>query len=65
VVGVELFCKRILFFFENFTLCALDNFDVILENTFLDAYEKDDLCNKSKLKIQAKVGKNNEFKCGI
>jgi hypothetical protein len=45
-------------FFENFILYALNNFDVILKNTFLDAYEVDDLHNRSKLKIQAKVGKN-------
>jgi hypothetical protein len=56
VVGVELFCKGV-HFFENFTMCALNNFDVILENIVLDAYEVDDLHNISKLKIQAKVGK--------
>lgn len=38
-------------------MCALNNFDVILENIVLDAYEVDDLHNISKLKIQAKVGK--------
>ncbi len=43
-------------FFENFTLCDLDNFDVILRNTFLDAYEVNILCSKSKLKVHAKCG---------
>ncbi len=43
-------------FFENFTLCDLDNFNVILKNTFLDAYKVNILHNKSKVRICAKVG---------
>jgi hypothetical protein len=35
---VKLFCGGIQFC-ENFTLCDLDHFDVIIGNTFLDAYE--------------------------
>jgi hypothetical protein len=42
--------------FENFTLCDLNNFDVILGNTFLDAYEVDILFSKSKLRVHAKCG---------
>jgi hypothetical protein len=38
MLGVEMFCG-IIWFFENFTLCDLNNFDVILGNTFVDAYE--------------------------
>jgi hypothetical protein len=34
----------------------LDNFDVIIKNTFLDAYKIDIFYNKSKLGICAKVG---------
>ncbi len=43
-------------FFENFTLCDLNKFDVILRNTFLDAYKINILHNESKLKIHSKVG---------
>ncbi len=43
-------------FFENFTLCDLDNFNVILKNTFLDAYKVNTLQNRSKVRICAKVG---------
>jgi hypothetical protein len=43
-------------FFENFTLCDLNNFDIILGNTFLDAYEVTILCNGHKLKFCAKCG---------
>ncbi len=43
-LNVGLFCRGIQFF-ENFTLCDLDNFDVILGNTFLDAYKVDFLYN--------------------
>jgi hypothetical protein len=50
-----LFCEGVQFF-ENFTLCDLDNFDVILGNTFLDAYKVNILHNGSKLKVHAKVG---------
>jgi hypothetical protein len=38
MLGVELFCSGIPFL-ENFTLCDVNNFDVILRNTFLDAYK--------------------------
>jgi hypothetical protein len=55
MLEVELFCKGIQFS-KNFTLCELDNFDAILTNTFLDAYEIDILHNKGKLKICAKSG---------
>jgi hypothetical protein len=43
-------------FFENFTLCELNNFDVILSNTFLDVYEVDIFHNGSKVKVHAKIG---------
>jgi hypothetical protein len=43
-------------FFENFTLCDLDHFDVILKNTFLDAYKVNIFHNKSKVRKCAKVG---------
>jgi len=42
--------------FESFTLCELDNFDVILKNTFLDVYEINILHNKSKVRVHAKIG---------
>jgi hypothetical protein len=54
-LGVKLFRGRVQFF-ENFTLWDLDNFDVIIGNAFLDAYEVDILCSKSKLKVHAKCG---------
>jgi hypothetical protein len=37
-------------------LCDLDNFDVILGNTFLDAYKVDILHSGRKLKVHAEVG---------
>jgi hypothetical protein len=37
-------------------MCDLDKFDVIIGNTFLDAYEVDIFRNKGKLKIHAKYG---------
>jgi len=37
-------------------MCDLNNFDVILGNIFLDAYEVDILHNKGKLKVCAKSG---------
>jgi hypothetical protein len=55
LLRVRLFCKGVQFF-EIFTLCDLDNFNVILSNTFLDAYEIDILCNGDKLKVSAKNG---------
>jgi len=54
-LSVGLFCKGIQFL-KAFTLCDLDNFDVIFENTFLDAYKINIFHNKSKLKIRAKIG---------
>jgi hypothetical protein len=50
-----LFCGRIQSF-EDFTLCDLDNFDVILGNIFLDVYKVDIFRTRSKLRIHAKVG---------
>ncbi len=41
---------------ENFTLCDLDNYDVIIGNTFLDAYKINIFRNKGKLRICAKNG---------
>ncbi len=55
VLSVTLFCRRV-WFFENFTLCDLNNFNVIVRNTFLDAYEVDILCSGGKLRIHAKCG---------
>jgi hypothetical protein len=52
---IKLFCGGIQFF-ENFTLCDLDNFDVIIGHTFLDAYKIDILCNGGRLRICAKCG---------
>jgi hypothetical protein len=52
---VKLFCGGIQFF-ENFTLCDLDNFDVIIGNTFLDVYEVDILHNGGRLRVCAKCG---------
>jgi len=43
-LGVELFCRGVQLF-ENFTLCDLNYFDIILRNTFLDAYEVNIFCN--------------------
>jgi len=54
-LGIKLFCGGVRFF-ENFTLCDLDNFDVIIRNTFLDACKVDILCNGNKLKVCAKNG---------
>jgi hypothetical protein len=58
MLGVELFCEGVQFF-ENFTLCDLTNFDVILGNTFLDAYKIYKInifCSGRKLKLYAKCG---------
>jgi hypothetical protein len=54
-LGAKLFCGGIQFF-ESFTLCDLNNFDVILRNTFLDAYKVNILHNKDKLKVCATGG---------
>lgn len=42
--------------FEDFTLCDLDKFGVILGNMFLDVYKIDILHIGSKLRVHAKVG---------
>jgi hypothetical protein len=55
VLGVKLFCGGVQIF-EIFTLCALNNFDVCLGNTFFNVYEVEIFHNRSKLKISAKVG---------
>jgi hypothetical protein len=55
VLSVQLFYRRVRFF-EIFTLCDLNNFDVIIRNTFLDAYEVDILRSKDKLKVCTKSG---------
>ncbi len=44
------------FNFEDFTLCDLNTFDVILENTFLDSYKINIIHNRGKLKVRAKIG---------
>ncbi len=54
-LGIKFFCGRIQFF-ENFTMCDLDNFDVILGNIFWDAYKIDIFHNKSRLEVYAKCG---------
>ncbi len=43
-------------FFQNFILCVLNNFGVIIRNTFWDAYKVDILHSGSKMKVCAKVG---------
>jgi hypothetical protein len=52
---VKLFCEGVQYF-ENFTMRDLDNFDVIIGNTILDAYEVDILHNGGRLKVHAKCG---------
>ncbi len=56
LLDVKMFCLREVQFFENFTLCELNNFDVILRNTFLDVYEVDIFHNKSKVRVHEKIG---------
>jgi hypothetical protein len=51
VLNVGLFYEGVQFF-ENF---ILNNFDVILGNTFLDAYKINIFYNRSKLKVYAKI----------
>ncbi len=55
MLGVELFCNGIPFL-ENFTLCDVNNFDVILRNTFLDTYKVYIFHNEGRLKVLAKNG---------
>jgi hypothetical protein len=52
---IKLFYGRI-YFFENFTMFDLDNFDVILGNTFLDAYKINIFHSGGRLKVYAKCG---------
>ncbi len=54
-LDVVLYCEGVQFF-ENFILCDLNNFGVILRNTFWDAYKLDIFQSGSKVKICAKVG---------
>jgi hypothetical protein len=54
VLGVKLFCGGVQIF-EIFTLCDLNNFDVLLGNTFFNVYEVDIFDNGSKMKVSAKV----------
>jgi len=49
------FCKGIPFF-KNFTVCDLNNFDIIIRNTFLNAYKVNILRSGAKLKIRVKCG---------
>ncbi len=49
-LNVKLFCGGVQFF-EDFTLCDLDKFDVILGNTMVNI-----LHNGSKLRVHAKIG---------
>jgi len=55
-VRVELFCEGMKFK-EDFMIIALDGFDTILGNIFLDAYHIDILRNDSKLRIKARLTK--------
>jgi len=55
MLNVKMFCLRGVQFFANFTLCELDNFDVIIRNTFLDVYEVDILHNGSKMRVHVKI----------
>jgi hypothetical protein len=41
--------------FENFTLCDLNNFEVILKKIFLDAWEVDIIHIRSKLRVYTNV----------
>jgi hypothetical protein len=56
MLNAKMFCLKGVQFFENFTLCELDNFDVILRNPFLVVYEIDIFNNESKMKVHAKIG---------
>ncbi len=55
MLRIKLFCRGVQFF-ENFTLCDLDNSNVIIGNTFLDAYKINILHNRGKLKVHANNG---------
>jgi hypothetical protein len=56
MLDVNMFCLKGMQFFENFTLCELDNFDVILKNTFLDVDEIDIFHNVSNMRVHANIG---------
>jgi hypothetical protein len=53
-ISIGLFCKAFQFF-EKFALCDLDNFDVILRNTFMDAYKAYIFRIGSKVKFVSKL----------
>jgi hypothetical protein len=55
MLKVELFCNKVPLL-ENFTLCDINNFEVILGKTVLDVYEIDILHNEGRLKVHAKSG---------
>jgi hypothetical protein len=55
MLGLKPFCGGIPFF-KNFTMCDLNNFDIIIKNSFLNAYKVNILHSKGKLKIYAKCG---------
>jgi hypothetical protein len=54
VLNVRLFYKGVQFF-ENFILIDLNNFYVILGNTFLNAYKINIFYNRRKLRVYAKI----------
>jgi len=53
MLGLELFCGGIPFF-KNFIVCDLNNFDIIIKNTFLNAYKVKILHSGGKLRIRTK-----------
>jgi hypothetical protein len=55
MLSLEPFCKGIPFF-NNFTVCDLNNFDIIIRNTFLNAYKVNILRSGAKLRIRVKCG---------
>ncbi len=56
MLDVKMFCFREMNFFESFTLCELNNFVVIIRNTFFDVYEVDIFHNRRKMRVHAKIG---------
>ncbi len=54
-ISVKLFCEGFQFL-ENFTFCDLNNFHVIVLNTFLDVYKINIFRKGSKMTIHTKVG---------
>ncbi len=55
MLGIKLFCKGVQLF-ENFTLCDLNNSNVIIGNRFFDAYKINILHDRGKLKVHANNG---------